>query len=523
MMSRRLSRALWTLVVPAMLAAGAAGAQQTLVVAAPQTPTGMDGDIAKVATRQMVVQNYDGLVDYKHVKQADGRVVLDPSGVEPLLAESWTVVDGGKSYIFRLRQGVKSAFGNELTSDDLQWSWDRAWDIKRTTRFLYGLLGVESWKIVSRYEFQVNLKAPSHMFLQMLTMYFPMIIDSTEVKKHASADDPWGLKYIDQNLVGFGPYYVQSMKPGEQVVLAANPNYFRGKPYYERVIYREVPSAANRVALLKTGQVQWVEDLPLKQISDLKKDPNVKVESVIGTQPATVRMNAHFKPYDDIRVREALAYATDYEAMHKAVFEGLGTRVKSMVSPGTPGAIEASNVNRDVAKAKALLAEAGYANGIDLTINYANTYWWMEPVAIQLKNQWAEAGVRLELQRLPDPEFVQRGLVAKRDMPLFTAGDPSFVLDPVFFEYIFGYSKGSANRNFFENAGFDHLVEQAMAEQDTEKRLELTRQAQKIHADAYDWIMLDYPGIHQVMAKCVSGWIWHPDDWPRFYDLHCDK
>src|SRR5512137_1720239 len=121
MMSRRMSRALWTLAVPAMLMAGAARAQQTLVVAAPQTPTGMDGDIAKVATRQMVVQNYDGLVDYKRVKQADGRTVLDASGVEPLLAESWTVGDGGKTYVFKLRQGVKSAFGNELTSEDLQW------------------------------------------------------------------------------------------------------------------------------------------------------------------------------------------------------------------------------------------------------------------------------------------------------------------------------------------------------------------------------------------------------------------
>ena len=98
MKTRRWRQALWALAVPAMLAAGLAHAQQTLVVAAPQTPTGMDGDIAKVATRQMVVQNYDGLVDYKHVKGPDGRIVLDPSGVEPLLAESWTAIDGGKSY-----------------------------------------------------------------------------------------------------------------------------------------------------------------------------------------------------------------------------------------------------------------------------------------------------------------------------------------------------------------------------------------------------------------------------------------
>jgi peptide/nickel transport system substrate-binding protein len=511
--------------IAALLAAlgGSATAQEshTLVVAAPQTPTGFDGDIAKVATRQMVTQNYDGLVGYKHVIDADGRPKLDPAQIVPLLAESWSVSPDGRTYNFKLREHVLSAFGNEMTADDLDWSWNRAWEIKRTSRFLYGLIGVESWKKLSRYEFAVTLKEPSGIFLSMLQMYFPMIIDSTEVKKHATADDPWGLKFIDQNLVGFGPYYVQSFKPGEQVVLAANKNYFRGAPYFDRVIYREVPSPANRVALLKTGQVQWVEDLPLKQIVDLKSDPNVKVESSVGTQPATVRLNAHFKPYDDPRIRAALAYATNYDDINRSVFQGIGTRVRSIVPPSMPGAIAANHIEHDIAKAKSLLAEAGYPNGIDLTLNYAGIYWWMEPAAIQLKNEWAEAGIRLTLERLPDPEFVQRELIPKRDIPLALNGDASFVLDPVFAIWIFGYSGGTANRSHFDNPEFDKLTLTALNEPDPAKRLEMTKRLQQFHADANDWVMLDYPGTHGIMAKCIQGWTWYPDDWPRFYDLKC--
>ena len=167
-------------IVTLLAALGApAIAQQshTLVVAAPQTPTGFDGDIAKVATRQMVTQSYDGLVAYRRVTDASGRTKLDPTQVVPLLANSWTVSPDGRTYTFKLREHVLSAFGNEMTADDLVWSWDRAWAIKRTSRFLYSLIGVESWSKLSRYEFSVTLKEPSQIFLQMLTMYFPMIID----------------------------------------------------------------------------------------------------------------------------------------------------------------------------------------------------------------------------------------------------------------------------------------------------------------------------------------------------------
>lgn len=496
---------------------------RTLIVAAAQTPTGFDGDMPKVATRQMVTQTYEGLVRYKRVKGTDGRVTLDPAELEGHYAESWQVSPDGRTYTFKLRQGIKSPFGNELTSDDLVWSWDRAWAIKRTSFFLYNLVGVEKWDKPGKYEFRVQLKAPNLIFLPMLTMYFPQIHDATQAKKHATPEDQWANKYLDQNLVGFGAYSLQSVKPGEQAVLIANPNYFRGKPHFERVIYREVASVSNRVSLLKSGQVQWIEELPLKQIADLKKDKSVKVESAIGTQPATIRMNPQIKPYDNAKLREAVALAVDYNAINQSVFESLGTRVRSIVPPTVPESINALSVERNLERARSLLKEAGYPNGVDLTLNYAGTYWWMEPLAIQFKNQVADAGIRVNLARLPDPEFVQRGLIMKRDLPMFTAGDATFVLDPVFTAWIFGFTQGVANRNYYSNAAFDKTTVETLSETDHKKRNVMVKQLQVMHAADHSWVMGFYPGIHHAMNRCINGWVWNPDDWPRYWDLRCDR
>ena len=522
------SVARWTLALAMGLSLGtlpAVQAQQTLVVAAPQVPTGFDGDIPKVATRQMIVQANESLVRFKRVTGADGRVSLDPTQIEGNLAESWTVSPDGKTFVFKLRQGVKSPWGNEMKADDIVWSLERAWNIKRTSFFLYGLtVGVQEFRKTGEYEVTIVTKTPTRMLLPMLTMYFPTLHDKAQVLKHATPDDPFGNKYIDQNLVGFGAYFIDSFKPGEQVVLRANPNYFRGKPYYDRIIYREVPSLANRVALLKTGQVQWLEDTPLKQVADLKRDRTVKVESVTGTQPAAVKFNMGIKPFDDRRVRQAVVLATDFEAFNKSVFEGLGIPVTSSVPPTVPGHVAAfTRPTRDIAKAKQLLAEAGYPNGIDLPYLYAGTYWWMEPVSIQLKSQLAEAGIRLNVQRIPDPEFVNRGLIKTRDMPMFPGGDATFVLDPVFTAQIFAQSNGVANRNAYKNAEVDQLISAALVELDDTKRNELVARAQKLHADDNDWLMLFYPGVHQVMNTCIKGWVWHPDDWPRFADLRCER
>ncbi|MEO7241657.1 MAG: ABC transporter substrate-binding protein [Variovorax sp.] len=506
--------------VPALSASAA-----TLVVAATKTPGGFDGDALKPNTQNVVVQVYEGLTKYGYTKNAKtGRMEIDPDKVLPHLAKSWKAAPDGKSVTFELRQGVKSPLGNEMTAADVVWGWEKSLAQKRTGAFIAKAAGVTKVEAIGPHTVKFTLEAPSSIFLPALTLYTPSIYDSTEVKKHTTPEDPWALKWIDQNTAGFGAYQLQTLRSGEEAVFIANPNYFGGKPYYDRVVYKEVPNAGTRFTLLRTGQVQRTEELTLKQIADLKKDKRVKVESDQGTGHASVRMNPTIKPFDNKLLREAISYATDYQAINKTVFEGLGTQAKSIVPPIIPGSDPSFwKFNTNPAKARQLLKEAGYPDGIDIPLQYSGIFWFEEPLAIQMKDQLGKVGIRVDLQKITDAEMRSRTAPNKRDLPFFTFLDNPIVLDPVYALYLNAHSQGASNRNNYKNPEFDKVIDAARVEQDPKKRRELVHKAQQIHTGDATWIMTMYPGAHEAMPNCMTGYVWQPDYHERWRELSCKK
>ena len=518
-----LKAAIWTAVVSIFAtSASLPAAGQTLVVAATRTPGGVDGDALKPNTQNVVTQVYEGLVAYAVKPQPDGTSVADFSDIRGHLAESWEVSSGGKSYMFKLRRGIKSFFGNELKADDVVWSWQKAFAQKRTGNFIAEVSGVTAVEKTGEYEVRFTLKAPSGILLHALTNYVPAIFDITEVKKYATADDPWAIKWIDANTAGFGAYHLESVRPGEQAVFVANPHYFGPPVHYKRVVYREIPSPSSRYQLLTTGQVQWVEDLSHRQIAELQKNGKLKIVRSEGTSMASVRMNPKIKPFDDVRVRRAVALAADRMAINIAVFEGLGSPATSFLPPVIAGhdpSIPA--VERDVVGAKALLAEAGYPNGVDVTLEYSGIEWWEEAVAIQMQRALADAGVRVALKRITDADMRARTAINKRDVAFFPFRDFPFVLDPVYKLNLDAHQKGASNRNNYDNPEFDMLVDAAQVEADPARRLDLVRQANRLHADDATWVYIVYPGHFEVMPKCMTGYVWYPDYHERWKDLVC--
>ncbi len=507
----------------ALAAAVVPASAATLVVAATKTPGGFDGDALKPNTQNVVVQVYEGLTKYGYKKNAKtGRMEVDPTKVLPHLATKWSASPDGKVYTVELRKGVKSPFGNEFTSVDVVWGWEKSLAQKRTGAFIAKVAGVVKVEVLDQYTVEFTLEAPSSIFLTALTLYTPSLYDSTEVKKHATPADPWALKWIDQNTAGFGAYHLQSLKSGEEAVFVANPNYWGGKPFYDRVVYKEVPNAGTRFTLMRTGQVQWTEELTLKQISELKKDKRVKVESDQGTGFASVRMNPTIKPFDNPLLRQAISYATDYKALNQAVFENLGTQARSIVSPIIPGAdTSAWKYDTNLDQARQLLKQAGYADGVDVTLEYASIFWFEESVAIQMKDQLGKAGIRVNLQKITDADMRSRTAPNKRDLPFFTFMDNPIVLDPVYALYLNAHSEGASNRNNYTNPEFDKLVNAARIEQNSKKRLELVRKAQQIHTTDATWVMTMYTGSHEAMAPCMIGYVWQPDYHERWRELSC--
>ena len=493
---------------------------QTLVIAATRTPGGFDGDALRPNTQNVVVQVYEGLTKYARAASSDGRVRIDGSKVEPNLAESWVEGDGGRSWTIKLRQGVKSFAGNEMTSEDVVWGWKKSIAQNRTGAFIARAASVQDVEAVSPYEVKFTLTGPNAFFLKALTLYTPSIYDTKVVKPHITAEDPWALKFLEMNTAGFGAYHLQALQPNQEAVFVANPNYFGEKPFFQRVIYREVPSPANRMALLRSGQVSWVEELTQRQIVDLQKDKRVRVEHEIGTGHASIRMNPQFPPFNDRRVRQAILYATDYEAINRAVFEGLGTQAKSIVPPAIQGHDPSGwTFGTNVEKAKELLKEAGHPNGLKVTLEYSEIFWWEEAVAIQLRTQLARVGIELDLKKISDADMRARTAPNRRDLAMFTFLDNPIVLDPVYALYLNAHSKGASNRNDYRNPEYDKIIEQAQSETDPNKRIELVKAAQAIHTQDATWLMTMYPGSFECMSADIRGWVWQPDLHERWADL----
>ncbi len=506
------------------LSAGGAGAQEkTFIFGAVGTPAGFDTDAWLTGTLETTVNVYEGLTKHAIVKDASGREVIDASKVEPHMAESWTVSDGGKVVTYKIRPGVKSPFGNELSAHDVAHSWAMAKDRKRVGNFMVKVGRVESVEAISDSEVKFTLGTANNIFPRILSTVFPALVDSKVMKEHATADDQWATKWMAKNTAGFGPYHVESVKPGEGAVLVYNKNYFEEKPYFTRVIYREIPSAASRAALVKSGQIHWADQMPIQQLVDLIKDPKVKVDSVPGTGAATLRMNPNFKPFDDIRVRKAINYAFDYNAVHEAVFRGLGELSDSILAPAfgayyTP----AQTYQTDLGKAKALLSEAGHANGLDIQLEYSDNWWWEESLAIQTKDALAKAGINVALKRIPKTEMNSRRRIGKRDIPFFPHLANAFVLDPGYAFYLSAHSEGSSDVNDYNNPKFDALVDALIGETDTTKAIALAKEAQMMHADDATFVISDFPKTYAVTAPCIKGWLWYQHDRVVWKHLRCE-
>jgi len=497
-----------------------ASAEETLLVAATAVPEGFDGDALRPGTQNVVPQVYENLVRYGRIEGEDGRTYLDPSAIEGHLAESWEVSEDGTRWVFTLREGILSPYGNELTADDVEWSWSKSFDQQRTGNFIARVSNVESVEAISDYEVAFNLSAPSSIFLPALTLYVPGIYDSTEVRSHATDEDPWALEWLETNTAGFGAYHLDTLRPDEMAVFVANPNYFRDQPFFDRIIYREVPSAASRATLLLTGDVDWIDRPAVQQVVDFQGDDRVKIEDSPGRAMVAAWMNPNFEPFGDVRVRQALNYAIDREEIIDSVTRGTGDVAMSVVPPIVDGydpSFFAYDYDPD--RARELLAEAGYPDGFETELLYSDLWWWLEPFTIQVSSQLSEVGVTATPTRITGSDMRSRSAPAVRDMPFFVFESGPIILDPVYTLYLLAHSEGVSNRSDYSNPEFDALIDEARETLDRDARLALTTDAQRIWMEDAPWLVAAYPRTFEAMAPDIVGWVPYPDVHERWYDL----
>lgn len=529
---RRLLVVTAILVVAATTAVGASAARHgqrvanagtTLVVAAANTPTTMDPEFIAGGPQGWEMDNviYDEKIYYKTNRATGTRNFTQ---FEPRLFASWQKSADGKTWTFHLRKGAKSNLGNEFTSADIVWSFQRAFALKGLGYFLAiqaNLTKPENVVAVDKYTVQFKLDAPILLFLHQMTLVYHAPFDTTEVKKHTSKDDPWATKWLGTHAAGYGSYYIDSFVSGQQVVLKRNPNFYGPKPYFDTVIYKAVPDPSSRAALLKSGDVDIAEGLSPEQLNSVKSDPKIAITATQGNTLMAVIPNEKKAPLDNVLVRKALNFATPYEQILNDIYKGYADATQTTLPPIYPGYLgKVLPYKMDIAKAKALMKQSGVKTPLNLSITFAPFDPTFEQVSIALRTAWQQIGVNLTLNQVTPARFQQLTASRGYDM-LLPVSLSSHNADPLYTMEIFsgGPPRSCCNWGNWVDKAIFAIFDKAHVEQNPATYLKLVKQIQRMQQANPPWVIMGARKWTVAHAKDVKGFIWSPQESIWFNEL----
>lgn len=511
-----------------------ASPSNTLVVAAPATPQSLDSNFdVSLGTFEAIAALYDNLLQFKKIPdpQVPGAFREDiadhpsmPGGVDVQgkLAESFELDPKGTWIRFHLRKGVKSNWGNELTAEDVKWTWDRKFALKAIGGFYLSTLGLEHQsgvKVEGKYTVSINLDHPNPLLVKLQPNLYAPIYDSTKCKQVSNSDDPWARKFIANNSAGYGPYRLEQLQRGQQAVFKARPDYYLGKPAMDTVIFREVPTSATRAALLQGGAVDIAQYLQPLELVRLSKQPGVKVDSVRASFMIWIELNAKIPPFDNVKVRQAMNFAFPQDQVLKTVFQGLAEPLHDCMPNIYAGYTDKFwKYKYDPGTAKALLKEAGFPSGFKTSLAYNAGDPVQEPIAILYQTTLREIGVEIELKKVPAATFYNA--VSQRKQPMIFYVDSPWCPDVGYSMTLYFNSKSFIDYSNYENAEVDKLLAATARTADQAARVEMMTKAQDIVMSQAPWVFIAYPGYHFAHRSNLQGFTYYTSNNIRFQDFY---
>ena len=441
---------------------------ETLLVVSESGPNNLDihGVGTNVPGYEVSWNCYDRLISHEMKTGENGAPYYDRDKFKPELAEDMNV--GDMSVTFKLRKDAKFQDGTPVTSKDVKWSLDRAVTVGGFPTFQMkagSLEKPEQFVAVDDHTFRVDFLRKDRLTIPDLAVVVPAIFNSDLVRKNATAQDPWGLEYTKLNTAGSGAYKVTKWTSGTEVILERNEDWKLGpQPKVKRVVWRMVPSAGNRRALLERGDADISYDLPSKDFVELQAAGKL---SIISTPYSNgiqyLGMNVTKPPFDNVKVRQAVAYAVPYQKIIDAVLFGLGKPMYGAPA-GTPTQVawpQAHQYNIDLAKARTLMAEAGYPNGFETTLSFDLGFAGInEPLCVLVQESLGQIGIKTTINKVPGANW--RTELNKKELPLFTNVFSGWLDYP---EYFFFWCYHGANSVFntmsYQSPSMDKLIDAA--------------------------------------------------------------
>lgn len=424
--------------------------------------------------------------------------------VQPQLAESWEISDDGIEYVFHLRQGVKFHNGKVLDAEDVKYSLERQLDEEVGSAGRGDLVMIDTIEVIDENTVKITLNEPTGPFLVALGGRYNAIIPKD------SAPDGEALR---RTAIGTGPFMVKQFVPGERLELEKFPDYWEeGKPCVDQLTIQVIPDEQTILAGLRTGSIHMAVLEDARNFLLLQdENPDLVLIQTPAIKMDTLELPPDTPPVDDVRVRQAIMLALNKEEIMMAGTMGLGRVVGVMPPAMTYWALppeELPHQTRDVERAKELLAEAGYPDGLDMTLRTIVGYATMAADAPVIASNLADVGINVTIETVDLGVWIEDWRNRREPITRNAWGgfmDP----DALFFRHFHSPPEGMDFRRW-NNAEADVLMEKARASSDPEERKALYDDLQRLIAEEGPMVPLYSADLLSVTQREVQDYDQHP-------------
>ncbi|HIM72362.1 MAG TPA: ABC transporter substrate-binding protein [Alphaproteobacteria bacterium] len=507
-----------------------------VAIAAFQTPAqardlvvGIGGDIETfdvccanfIQSHHALYAVYEPPVIYPTIEVAGGALVGDPAGVVGTIFESWEASDDGLAYTVKIRKGLTLQNGTPINAELIRYTIDRnlntpgggAWLLKNIA------FVTKPPEVIDDYTIRLVGDAASPMIMSQFYMTSSAMLDPAIVQEHATDDDPWATAWMQRNVAGgSGPYKIVSHIPDQEIVFEAWDGYHAGKAPIDRMIWKIIPSPAQRALLLRNGDIDIAEGLGEEEMKSLVGADGVQILKAPSGNQVYYGMNNSIAPFDNVLVRRAVSYAINYDDILQNVYNGDAGRLWGPLSETSGMSLgESAGYKQDVNKAKELLASSGYG-GETITISIDSSKADRELIAVRVQAALRAIGMDAEIERVTPAVYSERK-VAKQlqstvDSMLAWIDDPNYSLSLVLQCGVYG------NYMDYCNEEVDQIIKDGWGESNAGKRRAMFNRAQELIIADAPWAFLAQPDFKLAMSSDLGGYVHYANEIPRYHNYY---
>ncbi|NLL93038.1 MAG: ABC transporter substrate-binding protein [Clostridiales bacterium] len=455
--------------------------KDSIVVGIQQDLDSLDPHLATAAgTKEVLFNVFEGLVK----PDKNGNLI-------PAVASDFKISPDGDTYTFTLRGGVKFHNGEAVTAEDVKYSIERNAGIDGNEPLVSAFSIIQSVNIVDSSTVEIVLSEPDTELIGYLTV----------------AIIPKDYENLATSPVGTGPFKFSSYTPGENIVIEKNNDYYGEMAYLSKVTFKVVTNSSAAILELQAGSIDIYPYMTMDEASQLGEDFDILYGNTNLVQG--LFLNNAFKYFDDVRVRQAVYYALDRQAVLDMVAGGHGTIIGSCLYPGYGKYYNDLNdkYSKDIDKAKQLLKDAGYAEGFDFTVKVPSNYQVHMDTAMVIKEQLKAIGVTMNIEGIEWATWLSDIYQGRNYEATIIGFDANMAPKDMMRRYVSDNSKNMTNYN---NSQYDQLYEMAIATVDDEKKIEYYHEMQEIIAEDAGSIFIADPAMLVAVSKDLEGYTFYP-------------